>query len=240
MGNKLSMGQPLKLDITYLNKPPIGLSASIKESMVVVDCESNAPLTQDIFADAYFGATNLVHNIVDLACFHHGLALTVVLESWTDPLGGNSQIRTNEPAVAGISTSFDTETRLAAPLALLLGEPEVWDALHDLTQSLVRRSNTVINCARAMEGIRHLLAPTANSTSAAWDVMRETLNLDRSYVQAVMDASLNPRHGKRGHITPEVQTLVMKRSWVIMNRYLEFRLRKSGPLRDPEFPLLLG
>lgn len=240
MGTKIGMGKPISVNLTYLNKSPISLSIALVDSRVTVDCESVVPMTQEIFSDAYFGAMNLAHLVIDLACFHRGLALTVVLESWTDPLGVRKEIGSAEPAVAGISTSFDTETKLVAPLELLLAEPEVWEALHDLTQSLVGRSNTVINCARAVEGIRHLLAPETGSTSAAWAVMRDMLNLDRTYIQAIMDASLNPRHGKRGLITPETQVLVMKRSWAIMKRYLEFRLRKSGPLRDPEFPLLTG
>lgn len=128
---------------------------------------------------------------------------------------------------------------LEAPFTLLMAEPAVWEALHDLTQSLSRRHNTVINCARAVDGLKHLVSPGAKP-GKAWENLRNVLNMDQAYSEAISKASSGPRHGNRGPISGEVQTLVIQRSWTIMDRYFQYRLRNSGPLREPDFPLLTG
>jgi hypothetical protein len=217
----------------------IDFVVTIKASSVTVDCESSAPMTARLFEEAYFGSKRLVDSVLSLLCFKNGWGLTFAIETWTDPLGVNKPIPVGEPAVAGICTSLDDAGLLGAPLALVGAQSELAEALHDLTQALVQRENTVINCARAVDGVKHLLAPGLKD-KAQWAVLQDALNLDQAYLQVISDASSGPRHGNRGTIAGKLQTLVLQRSWEVMNRYLAFQLRNAGPLRPPEFPLLTG
>ncbi len=87
--------------------------------------------------------------------------------------------------------------------------------------------------------MRHLIAPDVNSVPAQWAVLREKLNLDRAYLDMVMDASTDPRHGKRAHTTGDVQLEVTHRAWTVMDRFIAF-LRRGGADALPlsEFPML--
>jgi hypothetical protein len=239
MYHKIGMRRPLEnLVVTAQGMPPISLRATIQDSVVLVDCESAPPITKEIFNEAYDHARKLAHNVVDLVCFHYGLGLTVIIDSWTDPNGVKKDISIIDLALRGISTGINPEVNLEKPLQLLFSNPGISMVLHDLTQALVMRENTIINCARAIDGLKHLLSPDEKNEAKAWDHLRDTLNVTKPYILPIMDASKGPRHGKRGAITADLQSLAIRRSWQIMNRYLEYRLRESGPLGEPDFPPL--
>jgi hypothetical protein len=240
MGYKMNMGRPVEnLIVTPTGKIPISFRVEITASIILVECAISSELTEDIFQEAYSIAHRVTFNVVDLMCFQYGLQLTVNLESWTDPAGRNIEIRAQDVSLLNIVSSVDNNN-LDVPLKLLFDEPHIAVVLHDLTQALHYRENTTINCARAIDGMKHLLSPDEKDDAAAWAFMRDVLNLDLAYVVFITTASRDGRHRKPVQIPSKTISLVLNRSWNIMNRYFEYRLRNAGPLRDPEFPLLTG
>jgi hypothetical protein len=84
-----------------------------------------------------------------------------------------------------------------------------------------------------------MIAKPDSTDKAAWLQMQTVLHADKLYLQYITENSKASRHGKHNYITGEVVTKVVERSWIIMNRYLEYRKRGNKPLTAPEFPLLI-
>ena len=67
--------------------------------------------------------------------------------------------------------------------------------------------------------------------------MNATLRLERSYVDLILDHSKGPRHADRAHISGAICSEIVKRSWKIMNRLLEYLKRgfSHSPCRRVSF-----
>ncbi len=96
----------------------------------------------------------------------------------------------------------------------------------------------MVNCARAIEGLKYLVATPGTSRSKAWEEFRNALHLGESYVRLIIENSIDNRHGNRVHISGEITTEVLRRSWTIMNRFFEYMLR-GKTLPNDELDLLV-
>ena len=95
-----------------------------------------------------------------------------------------------------------------------------------------------VNCARAMDRIKHLIASPGSTDAQAWRQMREALHIDEDYLKFITEASKGPRHGRPGH-TPGIETTeATRRAWSVMNRYFEFVKRGRTPLATHQFNIL--
>jgi hypothetical protein len=240
MGHKINLNQPIENLVVTPNKQlPIDFRVTIEESIVLVACKHRGIFTEEIFNDAFIISNKVAHNVVDLMCFQYGLVLTVVLEEWTDADGNRMPVKTQNIELLGIVTSISNNS-MEAPLRLLFDEPDVALVLHDLTRAMRNRDDVAINCARSIDGIKHLLSPNSKDEKKAWSNLAQTLNLDSSYTKFVTTLSSDPRHRKPSVISRDDISEILRRSWNVMNRYLEYRLQNTGPLAAPEFPLLTG
>jgi hypothetical protein len=97
-----------------------------------------------------------------------------------------------------------------------------------------------INCARAIEGIRHIIAGQGTEAKAAWPIMREALNMDKSYLDLITDNSIPRRHGQLKPVEENTIQEILRRSWTIMDRFFHYRLQGDTPLSIDRFPLLSG
>jgi len=113
-------------------------------------------------------------------------------------------------------------------------------ALNDLIVAITIPHISSINCARAVDAIKHLISPTASTDKQAWEQMQSTLHLDKKYLTLVTDISKDARHGKGTHVSGSMTTEATQRAWTVMNRYFEFRKRGNKPLPISDFPLLKG
>jgi len=69
--------------------------------------------------------------------------------------------------------------------------------------------------------------------------MRQYLNIDHAYLKFITDVSTAPRHGKRVGATSQKDfDETITRSWVVMNRFLEYKKRGDKQLPLAAFPLL--
>jgi hypothetical protein len=184
-------------------------------------------------------AEDFVHASVDLISFSNGWSLRFVMEILIDPEGQLSAPVNLHPALSPLCTSFNfLDGSYAQVLKLVMSDPSLFIALNDLIVSLESGHLLPINCARAVEGLRNSLAPPEMSRKQGWVYFRETLRVDESYLTMITDTSTGPRHGDRTFIPGTTTGEIVRRSWVLMNRFLEFRKRGSIPFPAEDFPVL--
>jgi hypothetical protein len=216
-------------------------SFRIHESDVRVECDVNRYKPDD-FIPVYMRAFDLVRGAVDLACFSTGIGATVTLDAFIGPDGVQLAILSRDERLASICTAFTLgpppNPDFAAALNIVLGNPSLFMAMNDLITAITLPHHSSVTCARTLERLRHIIAP-GQDPKPGWEALQNNLNLEKSYVQFVTKYSIGPRHGDPEHIPGVVTTELTKRTWVIMNRFLEFRKRGNIPLPIAEFPMML-
>jgi hypothetical protein len=188
-----------------------------------------------------------VRAFVDLNCFATGSPLSVILDTAIGPDGEALSLLPVHPTLAQLCTV--TTNNPAAPGAIgfdlldsFIREPALFLALRDLVSALTSADLAVVDCARAIEGLRNIMVPDdPENRKKAWPIFQENLNIDMAYGKYITDLATAPRHGDRTQwITGAMIDEMLKRSWIIMNRFIEFRRRGSQPLAPPDFELLTG
>jgi hypothetical protein len=218
----------------------LSFTTTIQNSAIRIDCALNQ--YSDSYIDSlHMRALDIARAVVDLACFSTGYGATVILENMIKPDGTESRLFFHDPRLAALSTAF----RLGpAPnpdwekvLHIVLTDPALFMAMNDLIVGITLPHDASVNCARALDGIRNMIAPGL-PTRQSWEVLRNALNLSRDYLNLITDTSIAPRHGDRAHIPGTVVMEISRRSWIIMDRFLEYRKRGNQPLPLGEFPEL--
>jgi hypothetical protein len=135
-------------------------------------------------------------------------------------------------------TAIQSDADVHKILEMCLVEPPLFLAIRDLIDGMRTSYIAETNCTRAVETIRNFFIPEGGSRENGWGPMREALNASREYLVYITDLSRGPRHGDYfGTIAPKVRESA-KRTWIVMNRFLEYRKRNNQPLPLSEFPLL--
>lgn len=193
----------------------------------------------------YIRALDLARASVNLVGFAAGLGLFVVIDAFIDPNGKETSLAFIDQKLANLCTAYKVNTNSPQENAefqkmaeVVMSVPALFMALDDLIVSITLPHHASVNCARAVEGIRALLAPNVTPRHRAWAILREALRIEAPYVEFITERSIANRHGDRQHIPGDVTTEIAQRAWKIMNRYLEFLKRGSQPLPESEFPLL--
>lgn len=228
--------------ILIQNHPTLGdvtIQADIKTNKVTVDCELNKFDEKKDFIALYQVAYDLARASVDLFGFSKGCGLSIELERIRYPDGGEQGILPGGLELGELATATaNGEPDFAKILKFLLYEPTLIQALRDLVEAIKLPRPGPVNSARAIEGIRHLLAPNEKDRKNAWAKVGKDLNISSAYLRDITDQSIGPRHADPTHIPgADVQRTTIK-AWTIMNRYLEYRKRGCQPLPSSEFPLL--
>jgi hypothetical protein len=135
------------------------------------------------------------------------------------------------PSISASTAGYDAVLRLVIP------EYPIFHALHDLAEAITQTHVAPTNCGRAIDGLRHAIAPSA-SRDEQWKTLRDNLQVEKAYLQIITDLSTGPRHGDPAHIPGPVVKDVVERTWIVMNRYFEFLKRGKRPLPKSEFPTL--
>jgi hypothetical protein len=173
------------------------------------------------------------------------MGLTVILEKFQDPSGALSDLLIHDPSFAALVTAFRLNVPppndLEETLRIVWTEPPLFFALRDLIDPITLPHRTAVCCGRAIEGLRNLIASTpAGSRAEAWEEFRRTLQLDQAYLKLITDHSVGTRHGEHSRLSGETTREITRRSWIVMDRFLRYRLLGNQPLTAPDFPLLNG
>ena len=215
---------------------------SVKDSAVSVDCEVPAFNPSD-FQSLHLRALDVARTSINLYVFATGFAHTVSIQSFRDPDGNVLPIRAINPDLGQLCTSYNLfpsgkseEARLGKVVKIIFESFSVFVALSDLVQAITVQHQAPISCARAVEGLRREMDP--GPKNKAWVFMQDNLQLSESFLQQITDMSRGPRHGDPTSIPSTEVKEVISKSWIVMDRFLEFRARGSQPLPLAEFPLL--
>jgi hypothetical protein len=223
----------------------IAFTISIVKGEVKVACELNKFEQDEHLVRVYMRAFDLVRATVDLTSFSTGYGLTVVIDSFTDALGKATPFVPHDPAVASLCTAFTMApaTTIDANefhkvLIIVLSDWRIFRALRELIEAITLPHESAVNCARAIEALRHIISAPGISRDQAWADMRKVLRLSESYLKLITDVSTGPRHGDPGYVSGATTTEITRRAWIIMDRFIEFKKRDAGDLPTSEFPLL--
>lgn len=242
---------PAVIDFSFSNLPAVNwedtefgltlsFTLSVQKSTIRIDCQTNK--YEDTHLNSlYMRALDLARAVIDLACFSTGFGATVILDTFVKPDGQTLTLMTTSPHLDALCTAFRLGAApnpdLTTVLGIVLKEPALFMAMNDLIVSITLPHHANVNCARAIDGIRNMIAP-ALPTNKSWEVLRDNLRLAKGYLKLITDTSIPPRHGDRSHIPGSTIMEISRRSWIIMDRFLEFRKRGNQPLPLAEFPLL--
>lgn len=194
----------------------------IIESSIDILCEVSR-WDQGVVTPIYMRALDLCRASVDVVGFAMGWGLTVHLHTLVDPMGNASSLFFNDPRIPKICTAYSLATDFGEVLKMVMEEPTLFMAFNDLIAAISVPHASLVNCARAMDRIKHLLSSPGTTDREAWAAMRSVLRIDEAYLKYITDASAGPRHGRPGHISGEITREVTVRAWAVMNRYLEYR-----------------
>ncbi len=232
----------ISLPTVRWRSPDLGLTwqfdIKIENNAVTINCDINRYSGSD-FVLTYMRALDAVKAAVNLAAFAYGIGYSVLIDTFIDPAGRQSPIAPEDKSLPALCTVLDrtSSSDYGEVFKLVYTEPALFQALDDLIVSITVPHLSVVNCTRAIEGIRHMIAP-GKKTGPAWAKMRLALRISESYLRMLTDHSRGPRHGDRTHIKGDITMEIVKRSWVIINRFLEYRKRGNQPLPESGFPTL--
>lgn len=217
----------------------------IENSHVQVNC------ALDLYKDEYVAelhrrAFDLARACVNIAAFGTGYGLYLIFEQFVLPNGRVTQLMFTSPSnLATECTAFKLNTVtteekkvMEQVLGLVMREPALFMLLNDLIQCISVPHVAAVNCGRVIDGLRKLIAP--GDPKAGWPLFRGAMQVDENYIKFVSEHSKDPRHG--GHVRIDGPTImeVCKRTWIVMNRFIEYRKRENQPLSLLDFPLLKG
>ncbi len=217
------------------------LNVHISDSKVSVECKIDSYEASHL-VQLYRRAKDMACGAVHLIGFAMGCGLTVTLETFIDPDQNRTRLVSQDQNLASLCTAFSLEKSrtgdFSAVAEIVLSDPPLFMALDSLMQSITHGHQSPNAAGRAIEYIRHSIAPGIEDRNQAWALMRQNLQIDRAYLDFITDLSKGPRHGDPQFIPGDPVTEAVSRVWVVMNRYLEYRKRGSAPLTATEFPLL--
>lgn len=214
---------------------------TITKSVINVIAEANY---WDDSMQGYLYHTALAQTraLVDLYCFARGRSLHVSLDQLIDSEGNQITLGMEETELPALCTVIEGSSpesfSLGSTFQNVIEDELLYLALRDLVSSLSSPFTSLVDCARAIEGLRNILVPNDPKRILGWSTLQEQLNLSREYREFITSASAGPRHGDRSKALEPTRAEVMRRSWTIMNRFFEYRKRGNQKLPLGEFPLL--
>ena len=225
---------------------PIKFHAVIDQSKIRVDCEL-PEFRSEYLSFLYRAAYSLVRAHVDLVSFSGGFGWIVLIEIFIDPDGNKIPLFVLARSLAAECTAFkmdfdtpeESEDFMAAARAVIT-EPALLCALNDLIETLTEPNVAPVNCGRVLDRLRKIVAPNEKKPVKGWAVLQGIVNVDQRFTEWVSELSTDPRHGGWSNADDAEIKEAVRRCWVVMNRFIEYRKRGNQPLPLDKFPLLRG
>lgn len=213
----------------------------IVQAIINVECESNI-YSMDNIHQLYMRVFDLVRASVNVVAFASGEGLSVILDIVIGEDGIPMPVSPRDKSLVPLCTAFQLnnpdQSVFNEVYDIILGDHGLYTALNDLVLSITVPHVAPMMCGRAMDGLKNLLSAPGTKPPAAWATMQEILRIDKKFRQFITTTSARPRHAHLDHIRGDVIREIWRRSWIIMDRYLQYRKRGSQPLPLAEFPLL--
>jgi hypothetical protein len=211
------------------------------DGLLTVECNCPRDIDNDVLVAIYIRALDLSKASVDMASFAMGKGFIVTLDRYISPRGTFSGMMPEDSSLVPLCTSYglspDRDTDFSKVFEIVVSQPAIFMALNDLVTAITIPHSGPVSCYRAIEGIRHLIAPGLKPIKQ-WPLMNDALRLEQTYIAVIRENATQQRHGNRVHVPGTVLAEMVRRSWIIMDRFLEYKKRGSIPLPQPEFPTL--
>jgi hypothetical protein len=238
-GIKITVGYKPKI---FLEERPLGFKASfvvhINESIVDVECHL-PKFRIEQYNLIRIRAYDKARTAVDLAAFATGASLITVFEEFVYPDGRRELLAPRDESLAKLCTAYKmSEDSFDKIYRLVTADYNLFMALRDLIEANTIPHVDIINCGRVLDAIRRMISPGVADPKQAWGQMQRALNISQAYQQWVTKLSADPRHADRSYISGGDVAEAVKRTWIIMNRLLEYRIRGNVTLQPPDFPHL--
>jgi hypothetical protein len=235
---RVGFSAPLGFTLARPNEETIRFEVAVHDSVVSVECEVKTG-SRDEISFLYARASNYAQCALNTLAFGYGAPLVSMLDEFEGLNGERVGVDTSRPELAALCTAYEpSKASFNEAFNLLVGDPVLFMAFDDLLNAMRDSLLATVNCGRMLDALRRMVAAPGASEGEQWRILREILNVDRSYIQPISDGSLGPRHGMRVGQPASVVNDIIKRSWIIMNRFLIYRLSADVPLQADEHPLL--
>lgn len=243
LATKVTCGMVPSISINTEEGLHIQIDIEIQEGHITATCEI-VGMAPDDLSYVCMRVLDACRVPVNLVAFSRGSGLSIHLHTIIHETGDQTEIVPEIPWLGGLCTAYKTPTTNAKELAkivdlysLIVTNDNLALALNDLIESVAHPHYGPINCARALDGIRHFLAPGMPNEDG-WIKVQETLNCSRSYSTFISKASRPGRHGDHDKTEREEGEESLRRTWNLMNRLLHYFQNGRQPLSQVEFPFL--
>ena len=239
VGREISVRENTTVQCRFPDNPLIlNIVPSVDNSIVAVDCYFT-PLVANHVSVIFPFVLTATRARIDLAAFHRGVGAIVTFDWMKDHNGTISNVAIAQSDLSVRCTSFDSNNNYHEIRAMAEQDEAMSLAINDLILAQTSMNTAELNCARAIEGIRNIVAGQGVHPDIAWPRLRERLNINEQYLRLITKNSIPRRHGQFSPIDEELQHEILRRSWTIMDRFFHYRLRGDTQLPVNEFPLLV-
>ena len=222
----------------------ITFNIKVLASVVIVECDSLRYEPRYV-VEFHRRALDLAKGSVNLAAFASGLGVIVTLDSMIAPDGAATPLMFNDPRLPALCSSFSLDPTKQAEYSnifhMVITDTNLFFALNELIEAITIPHLSPVNCARAMDRLKHLIAGPNAKDPQAWRQMRAALEISEDYLKYITEHSKHARHGRPGYTPGTVTSETTRRTWIIMDRYFEYRKRGGvTPLPVSLYPMLIA
>jgi hypothetical protein len=235
---KCTLPEPLSFNSIWQERnTTLEFTVSIQDGYIDVECTVPFDYRDVDAAELQRRAFDLCRAVVNLQACREGVGLTVILDKFINPHGIARMLLRRDGALSHLCTAIHNDDEFHQVFEIVVADEVLIRHLSDLIVAVTLPQEAVVNCARVVEGIKALITPTADGRTG-WEGMHDALNVEKDYLTLITETSRKPRHGRHERIGGVLVTEVVRRSWSIMNRFLEYQKRGNVNLPLSEFPTL--
>jgi hypothetical protein len=231
-------------DVSFGPKEGQGISGNyrirIANSIINIECDVSS-LNKTEFYFIMTNALGLARIEVNLASFAAAQPMHAIFDTVIDENGTPNPFLIQHSAFRSINTAVPLNDPIAFNHLcheIMRGTPYAFDVLNDARIAINEPIFSVLHLNRALEGIKQDISGAIKNDKIAWQLMQEALNVDEKFLRQITDLSKGPRHARIDTIHGKDAMEAARRTWMIVNRYLEYINRKRASLSLMEFPLL--
>jgi len=211
----------------------------ILDSTIRVICKVNRFSERDDFTNVIWAATDVCRAVLDLSAFRTGSPAEPFLDRFVNEAGVMRSITHFTDFLPALCTAYKS-TDIPKMVEFVLDRPLLAMALHDLSLAILYPPHDLrMRCGRAIDAIRAMIGGKGKMKQG-WKMVQDRLNADEAYLQFISERAQGPRHGDHQDYRGKEANELLRRSWNVMNRYLEYLKRGEKHLPESEFPLLKG
>jgi hypothetical protein len=174
------------------------------------------------------GIITVARSLFDAIGYHAGQAIDIEITSLTDLRGQELHVFLDglpEYSAAERPLSIEELVPLAVSFVPLR------QALSDLRQTLTSPADTAVFSYRAIESImQHFRKTEDKNRQLAWDRLRDSLRIERTWIEPVQKFAEIHRHGTLTMLTGAERLDITRRAWLVVDRFCVYLRNEQRPL----------